>query len=86
MELKDRDLHVPEEQVVITTDKLKEMIAELLDIEIQGLNLQKVYESLLKKEVKEEQKDKPKMKPMYTIAELQKRHLERKLRYKNKKW
>lgn len=39
MTLKERDLHVPEKELVITTNKLKEMIAELLDLEIQELNI-----------------------------------------------
>ena len=49
--LKERDLHVPDEELVITTDKLKEMIAELLDIEIEDLNLQRIHDTLQKKEV-----------------------------------
>ena len=52
MILKERDLHVPEEELIITTDKLKEMIAELLDLEVQELTLQKVHDTLLKKKMK----------------------------------
>ena len=89
--LKERDLHVPEEELIITTDKLKEMIAELLDIEIHGLNLQKIHDALLEKEVKDEEQnektknDKPKKKPMFSIKEMQREHRERQQRARNKK-
>ena len=85
--LKERDLHVPDEELVITTDKLKEMIAELLDLEIQELNLQKVHDALLKKEDEvevEEQEDKPKKKPMFSIKEMQREHRERQQKARNK--
>lgn len=71
MILKERDLYVPEEEIVITTDKLKEMISELIDIEILDLNLQEIHDRLLKKE------DKPKKKPMFSIKEMQREHMER---------
>ena len=72
MILKQRHLHVLDEELLITTDKLKEMIAELLDLEIEDLNLQKVYDALLKKEDEvEEREDKPKKKPMFSIKEMQ---------------
>lgn len=71
MILKERDLYVPEEEIVITTDKLKEMISELIDIEILDLNLQEIHDRLLKKE------DKPKKKPMFIIKEMQREHMER---------
>src|SRR5699024_4936377 len=83
MILKERDLRVPEDELVITTDKLKEMIAELLDLEIQELNLQKVHDALLKKEDEvevEEQEDRPKKKPMFSIKEMQREHRERQQR------
>ena len=48
--LKERNLHIPEEELVITTVKLKEMIAELLDIRIEELNLQRIRDTLQKKE------------------------------------
>ena len=87
MILKERDLHVPDEELVITTDKLKEMIAELLDLEIQELNLQKVHDALLKKEDEvevEEQEDRPKKKPMFSIKEMQREHRERQQKARNK--
>lgn len=68
--LKERNLHVPDEELVITTDKLKEMIAELLDIdiEIEDLNLQRIHDTLQKKEVEvEQQEEKPRKKPMFSI-------------------
>lgn len=86
MTLKERDLHVPEEELVITTDKLKEMIAELLDIEIEDLNLQRIHDTLQKKEDElEEQEDRPKKKPMFSIKEMQREHRERQQRSRNKK-
>ena len=85
MILKERDLHVPEEELIITTDKLKEMIAELLDLEVQGLNLQKIHDTLLKKEDEVEvQEDRPKKKPMFSIKEMQREHRERQQRARNK--
>lgn len=86
MILKERDFHVPEEELVITTDKLKEMIAELLDLEVQDIKLQKIHETFFKKEVQvEEQEDKPKKKPMFSIKEMQREHRERQPRARNKK-
>jgi|SRR5699024_5141247 len=83
--LKERDLHVPEEELVITTDKLKEMITELLDIRIEDLNLQRIHDTLQKKEDKvEEQEDRPKKKPMFSIKEMQREHRERQQRARNK--
>ena len=85
MILKERDLHVPEEELVITTDKLKEMIAELLDIRIEELNLQRIRDTLQKKEVEvEQQEEKPKKKPMFSIKEMQREHRERQQRARNK--
>ena len=85
MILKERDLHVPEEELIITTDKLKEMIAELLDLEVQELTLQKIHDTLLKKEDEvEELEDKPKKKPMFSIKEMQREHRERQQRARNK--
>lgn len=87
MILKERGLHVPEEELIITTDKLKEMIAELLDIRIEELNLQRIRDTLQKKEVEvEQQEEKPKKKPMFSIKEMQREHRERqqKARKKNK--
>src|SRR5699024_6971344 len=76
--LKERDLHVAEEGLVITTDKLKEMIAELLDIRIDELNLQRIRDTLQKKEVEvEQQEEKPRKKPMFSIKEMQREHRER---------
>ena len=84
--LKERDLHVPDDELVITTDKLKEMIAELLDIEIEDLNLQRIHDTLQKKEVEvEQQEEKPKKKPMFSIKEMQREHRERQQRSRNKK-
>src|SRR5699024_455567 len=82
MILKKRDLHVPEEELIITTDKLKEMIAELLDLEVQELTLQKVHDTLLKKEdeVVEQEVDRPKKKPIFSIKEMQREHRERQQR------
>ena len=87
MILKKRDLHVPEEELIITTDKLKEMIAELLDLEVQELTLQKVHDTLLKKEgeVVEQEVDRPKKKPIFSIKEMQREHRERQQRARNKK-
>src|SRR5699024_2448747 len=85
--LKERNLHIPEEELVITTDKLKEMITELLDIRIEDLNLQRIYDTLLKKEDEvevEEQEDRPKKKPMFSIKEMQREHRERQQRARNK--
>ena len=85
MILKERDLHVPEEKLVITTDKLKEMITELLDIRIEDLNLQRIHDTLQKKEDKvEEQEDRPKKKPMFSIKEMQREHRERQQRARKK--
>ena len=85
MILKERDLHVPDEELVITTDKLKEMIAELLDIEIEDLNLQRIHDTLQKKEVEvEQQEEKPRKKPMFSIKEMQREHRERQQRARNK--
>lgn len=85
MILKERNLHMPEEELVITTDKLKEMIAELLDTDIEDLNLQKIHDTLLKKEDEvEEQEEKPRKKPMFSIKEMQREHRERQQRARNK--
>ena len=85
MILKERNLHIPEEELVITTDKLKEMIAELLDIRIEELNLQRIRDTLQKKEVEvEQQEEKPKKKPMFSIKEMQREHRERLQRARNK--
>ena len=79
-------MHVSDEELVITTDKLKEMIAELLDIEIEDLNLQRIHDTLQKKEVEvEQQEEKPKKKPMFSIKEMQREHRERQQRSRNKK-
>lgn len=83
MILKERDLHVPEEELVTTTDKLKEMIAELLDIRIEELNLQRIRDTLQKKEV-EQQEEKPRKKPMFSIKEMQREHRERQQRARKK--
>src|SRR5699024_6653324 len=86
MILKKRDLHVPEEELIITTDKLKEMIAELLDIRIEELNLQRIRDTLQKKEVEvEQQEEKPRKKPMFSIKEMQREHRERQKKARNKK-
>jgi len=83
--LKERNLHIPEEELVITTDKLKEMIAELLDIRIEELNLQRIRDTLQKKEVKvEQQEEKPRKKPMFSIKEMHREHRERQQRARNK--
>lgn len=83
--LKERDLHVPDEELVITTDKLKEMIAELLDIRIEELNLQRIRDTLQKKEVEvEQQEEKPRKKPMFSIKEMQREHRERQQRARKK--
>lgn len=83
--LKERDLHVPDEELVITTDKLKEMIAEMLDIRIEELNLQRIRDTLQKKEVEvEQQEEKPRKKPMFSIKEMQREHRERQQRARNK--
>ena len=85
MILKERNLHIPEEELVITTDKLKEMIAELLDIRIEELNLQRIRDTLQKKEVEvEQQEEKPRKKPMFSIKEMQREHRERQQRARNK--
>src|SRR5699024_12670146 len=84
--LKERNLHIPEEELVITTDKLKEMIAELLDIRIEELNLQRIRDTLQKKEVEvEQQEEKPRKKPMFSIKEMQREHRERQKKARNKK-
>lgn len=83
MILKERDLHVPEEELVTTTDKLKEMIAELLDIRSEELNLQRIRDTLQKKEV-EQQEEKPRKKPMFSIKEMQREHRERQQRARKK--
>lgn len=85
MILKERNLHIPEEELVITTDKLKEMIAELLDIRIEELNLQRIRDTLQKKEVEvEQQEEKPRKKPMFSIKEMQREHRERQQRARKK--
>ena len=85
MILKERNLHIPEEELVITTDKLKEMIAELLDIRIEELNLQRIRDTLQKKEVEvEQQQEKPRKKPMFSIKEMQREHRERQQRARKK--
>ena len=85
MILKERNLHIPEEELVITTDKLKEMIAELLDIRIEELNLQRIRDTLQKKEVEvEQQEEKPRKKPMFSIKEMQREHRERQQKARNK--
>ena len=83
--LKERNLHIPEEELVITTDKFNEMIAELLDIRIEELNLQRIRDTLQKKEVEvEQQEEKPKKKPMFSIKEMQREHRERHQKARNK--
>ena len=42
--------HTIDEELANSTNQLKEMIAKLLDLEIQELNLQKVHDLLLKKD------------------------------------
>lgn len=53
MILKERKLHVPEEELVITTEKLKRMIAELLNIENKDLNLQRIHDVIQGNESKQ---------------------------------
>lgn len=54
------------------------MIAELLDIRIEDLNLQRIHDTLQKKEVEvEQQEEKPRKKPMFSIKEMQREHRER---------
>ena len=83
--LKERDLHVPEEELLVTMNKLKEIIAELLDIEFEDLNLQIIHDTFQKKEVEvEQQQEKTKKKPMFSIKEMQREHRERQQKARNK--
>ena len=82
--LKYKDLSLPEEDVNITTEKLKEMIAVILKIENINLNLDEIY-NLLNKEItnnnkinKEEKPKKSTKKPQFSIKDLLKKHIERK--------
>lgn len=59
------------------------MIAELLDIRIEELNLQRIRDTLQKKEV-EQQEEKPRKKPMFSIKEMQREHRERQQRARKK--
>lgn len=45
--LKQKELDVPGEELIITTEKLKEMIAELLEIEKEDVSLSKIVDTLL---------------------------------------
>ena len=59
------------------------MIAELLDIRSEELNLQRIRDTLQKKEV-EQQEEKPRKKPMFSIKEMQREHRERQQRARKK--
>lgn len=54
--LKQKELNIPEDELVITTEKLKEMIAELLEVEKENVSLNKIVTTLL--ENSEEEKEK----------------------------
>lgn len=54
--LEQKELPVPEEELVITTEKLKEMIAELLEIEKENVSLNKILVSLLDNTEEEKEK------------------------------
>lgn len=78
-------MHVPEEELVITTDKLKEMITELLDIRLEGLNLQRIHDTLQKKVEVKHQEEKLRKKPMFSIKEMQSKPRERQKKLEIKK-
>ena len=82
--LKYKDLSVPEEDIDITTEKLKEMIAVILKVDNVNLNLDEIY-NLVNKEItnnnktnKEEKPKKSTKKPQFSIKDLLKKHIERK--------
>lgn len=56
--LKQRELDIPGEEIVITTEKLKEMIAELLKTEKEDVNLNKIVDALLGNTEEEKKKEK----------------------------
>lgn len=90
--LKFKDLELPKENTNITTEKLKEMIAEILKIENTNLNLEKIY-NLINKEItnsktetnnninspeEQEEAEEESEKPQFSIKELLRKHMERK--------
>lgn len=56
--LEQKELDLPEEELVITTEKLKEMIAELLEIEKGNVNLSQIVDTLLENAEQEKKKAK----------------------------
>lgn len=72
--LKQKELHVPEEELVITTEKLKEMIAELLKIEKENVSLSQIVDTLF--ENTEEEKEKTEQKKRFEREEYKRKRKE----------
>lgn len=72
--LKQQELDVPGEELVITTEKLKEMIAELLEIEKEDVSLSKIVDTLL--ENTEEEKEKIEQKKRHEREEYKRKRKE----------
>lgn len=75
--LKFKGLELPEEEIDITTDKLKEMIADLLNSNNKVMDLTEIYD-LINNDQSATTKETSTKKPIFSIKELQRQHLERK--------
>lgn len=74
MLLKQQEQDVPGEEIVITTEKLKEMIAELLKIEKEDVSLSKIVDTLLGNT--EEEKERIEQKKRRKIEEYKRKRKE----------
>lgn len=61
--IKTKNISLPDEEMIITTEKLKEMIADLLGIEKERLGLEEIYNILLSSKSTEQKRIKTNKKP-----------------------
>lgn len=84
--LKDKDINLSSEKMIITTDILKEKITDLLEIQNKDMNFEEIKNFIkennklddLKEETEEINEVIKNQKPMFTVKQLQKIHNERK--------
>lgn len=75
--LKEKDWELPEENITITTEKLKELIADIFNFPRKDMTLEEIFQTLNSSNTQKELK---KEKPIFSIYQLQANHRERKRR------
>lgn len=75
--LKEKNWELPEENITITTEKLKELIADIFNFPRKDMTLEEIFHAL---NSSSRQKELKKEKPIFSIYQLQANHRERKRR------